>query len=85
MIGKHYCRQVAELLSQRLDEPLGRLDSLRLWVHLKLCPDCVHADQQFQSVRSLSAGFLAGELDLEGEPPPPSRDDQPTTDRRETG
>ena len=40
------CKQVARLLSQRLDEPLGMFERIRLSVHLSMCDDCRHVAQQ---------------------------------------
>lgn len=50
----HSCRRVAELLSQRMDEPLGWLDRLRLRVHLSMCDNCRHVAQQLEAVKELS-------------------------------
>ncbi len=51
----HSCRQAAELLSQRLDEPLGLLDTIRLRVHLSMCGDD-HAAQTSPPVGKCQSG-----------------------------
>ncbi len=55
------CKQVARLLSQRLDEPLGAFDNLRLRLHLSMCSNCSNVDEQLRQVNALAAGlFTAG-------------------------
>ncbi len=69
----HSCKRVAELLTLRLDEPLGLLDSLRLRLHLSMCDDCRHVEQQVAGVEALSAELFGGGLTLEdGELAPPT-------------
>ncbi|MBW6493891.1 MAG: zf-HC2 domain-containing protein [Burkholderiaceae bacterium] len=58
----HSCKQVAELLSQRLDEPLGMLDTIRLRVHLSLCGNCRNVEQQLGGVHELSRDLFANGL-----------------------
>ena len=64
----HSCRKVAELLSQRLDEPLGLVDSLRLRVHLSMCDNCRHVDEQLVAVNSLAADLFASNQAFESAP-----------------
>jgi len=45
------CRHAHELLSQRLDEPLGRGARLRLWLHLRLCDACSKVERQLDFMR----------------------------------
>lgn len=45
------CRHAHELLSQRMDRPLGGGDRLRLWVHLRLCDACTRVEQQMDFMR----------------------------------
>lgn len=59
------CRKVAQLLSQRLDEPLGVVDSLRLRLHLSLCSNCQNVARQLSDVRTLSADVFSEGLSLE--------------------
>lgn len=56
------CKQVAQLLSQRLDEPLGAIDNLRLRMHLSMCSNCSNVDEQLRQVNALAAGLFAGGL-----------------------
>ncbi|MDE2082652.1 MAG: zf-HC2 domain-containing protein [Burkholderiales bacterium] len=66
----HSCRRAAELMSQRLDEPLGLLDSLRLRMHLSMCGDCHRVSTQLAGVEALTAELFAGAAeDEEGGPP----------------
>jgi hypothetical protein len=45
------CRHAHELLSQRLDEPLGTGDRLRLWMHLRICAACARVEKQMDFMR----------------------------------
>lgn len=67
------CRRVAELLSQRLDEPLGLLDEMRLRLHLSMCDNCSHVADQLGAVHAASAELLSNgfELDEPHRPVPP--------------
>ena len=59
----HSCRRVAELLSQRLDEPLGAIDELKLRLHLSLCGNCRNVEKQLSGVRAAVADLLSGGAD----------------------
>lgn len=68
------CRRVAELLSQRLDEPLGLLDEMRLKLHLSMCDNCSHVADQIEAVHKASTALLANGFELdESLPPTPPR------------
>ena len=45
------CRNAHELLSRRMDEPLGGGDRLRLWLHLRICDACSRVDRQMDFMR----------------------------------
>lgn len=45
------CRHAHELLSQRMDEPLGAGDRMRLWLHLKICDMCSRVERQMDFMR----------------------------------
>ena len=66
----HSCRKAAELLSQRMDEPLGWLDSLRLRVHLSMCGNCSNVEDQLACVQSTTAHMFAADTGLDDEEPP---------------
>ena len=55
------CRRVAELLSQRLDEPLGLIDEMKLRAHLSMCGNCSNVDRQLHQLHVASAGLLSAE------------------------
>lgn len=61
----HSCKRVAELLTQRMDQPLGWLDSFRLRMHLSMCSNCSHVEQQLLAVEAATAEFFS----VEDEPP----------------
>lgn len=70
------CKQVAQLLSQRLDEPLGAIDNLRLRVHLSMCGNCSNVDEQLRQVNALAAGLFAGGLTAPDDTEPDARSAQ---------
>jgi hypothetical protein len=45
------CRQASVLLSKREDMPLGRMDAIKLKLHLALCKYCRAVSRQFASIR----------------------------------
>lgn len=64
------CRRVAELLSQRLDEPLGLLDEMRLKLHLSMCGNCNHVAEQLEAVHKASEELLSNGFELDVPVPP---------------
>ena len=46
------CRHAHELLSARMDQPLGTGDRLRLWLHLRICAMCARIERQMDFIRS---------------------------------
>ncbi|MDZ7591172.1 MAG: zf-HC2 domain-containing protein [Rubrivivax sp.] len=62
------CKRVAELLSQRLDEPLSLVEEMKLRLHLSMCRNCQNVDEQLKGLRTASAGLFSGELDLDAMP-----------------
>jgi hypothetical protein len=45
------CRQASILLSKREDLPLGRIDRLKLKLHLAICSYCRNVARQFAGIR----------------------------------
>lgn len=45
------CQHANQLISARMDTPLGRMDRLRLWIHLQACDMCKRVDQQMDFMR----------------------------------
>lgn len=77
------CRKVGELLSQQLDEPLGRLERLRLRLHLSMCGNCSNVEQQLVEVKALSADLFSLDQPLDRDPEPLGRrTDQPQSPDR---
>jgi predicted anti-sigma-YlaC factor YlaD len=60
----HSCRRAAELLSQRLDEPLGTVDELKLRLHLSLCGDCRNVEQQLSGIHAATGDLFSGAAEL---------------------
>ena len=67
------CKQVAQLLSQRLDEPLGAINSLRLRLHLSMCSNCSNVDEQLREVNALAAKLFTGGLTAPDDKDPDAR------------
>lgn len=59
MNGMYSCKKVAELLSQRFDEPFGLVDRLRLRVHLSMCNNCRHVENQLTAIHLLIADLFS--------------------------
>jgi predicted anti-sigma-YlaC factor YlaD len=45
------CKEVSKLLSDRLDQRLGLLDTLGLRLHLAMCKACSQVARQFELLR----------------------------------
>lgn len=45
------CKDVSKLLSDRLDQKLGLMDSLGLRLHLAMCKACSRVGRQFDLLR----------------------------------
>jgi hypothetical protein len=69
----HFCKQAAELMSQRMDEPLGWLDRPRLRMHLSMCGNCGNVEDQLACVQSVTSEPFAADTSAEDEAPPPNR------------
>jgi predicted anti-sigma-YlaC factor YlaD len=67
----HSCKRAAQLLSQRLDEPLGAIDELKLRLHLSLCGNCRNVEKQLSGVHAAAADLFSGGADLDEETGPP--------------
>lgn len=59
------CKRVAELLSQRLDEPLGLLDEMKLKLHLSMCGNCANVAAQLEELHAASSDLLSKGLELD--------------------
>jgi hypothetical protein len=60
---QHTCRQAAELMSLRRDEPLGRWRSLTLRLHLHVCGDCRQIERQLDQLGRISRMSWRGDDD----------------------
>lgn len=65
----HSCKQVAALLSQRMDGPLGPVDRLRLSAHLSMCSDCDAVDTQLKGLRTMTSELFGTSLGDEAAQP----------------
>ena len=61
----HSCKRVAELLSQRLDEPLGWIDRVRMRIHLSMCDNCRNVEQQMLGVEALTRDLFGADARLD--------------------
>jgi hypothetical protein len=48
---KMSCRDAHQLLSERMDRPLGGLERLRLRLHLGICRACSRVERQMDLMR----------------------------------
>ncbi len=80
----HSCKRVAQLLSQSLDEPLGRFDRLRMRIHLSLCGNCRHVEQQMLAMKALSADLFSADLLVDGDDAPPTAARAPNPGRQDS-
>lgn len=66
---QHTCRQAAELMSLRRDEPLGPWRSLTLKLHLRVCGDCQQVERQLDQLgRMSSASWRGAEAPTDDDP-----------------
>lgn len=70
MSWTYSCKRVAQLLSQRRDEPLGLIDQLQLRVHLSICGDCRNVEQQLDGLHA-AAGDLFSDASMADPSDPP--------------
>jgi len=68
MNRKHSCKKVAQLLSQRLDEPLSLRDRIQLRLHLALCGNCRNVQAHLRELRQLSKNLFAEDLEFDETP-----------------
>ena len=64
----HSCKQVAELLTRSLDEPLGFVEGLRLRLHLHICGDCANVEQPLAALKVQGRDLFAEGLGDEAPP-----------------
>ncbi len=57
---QHTCRQAAELMSLRRDEPLGFWRSLTLRMHTRVCGDCQQVERQLDQLGRMSGALWPG-------------------------
>jgi anti-sigma factor RsiW len=60
------CREASRWLSRRLDDELPAAERARLRLHLVMCNDCRHVDEQMRFLRAAMQRLASGE-----EPPAP--------------
>ncbi len=63
------CKRVAELLSQRLDEPLRLIDEVRLRLHLSMCGNCSNVAEQIDAVHTASNELFSTDFDFDDSDP----------------
>jgi predicted anti-sigma-YlaC factor YlaD len=57
MLGMLNCRQVSDLLSDRLDRDLRPMERLGLRIHLSMCKGCARVEQQLEFLRKAVSGL----------------------------
>jgi predicted anti-sigma-YlaC factor YlaD len=74
------CKQIAMLLSQALDEPLGVMDQLKLKFHLSICGDCRNVEQQMAKMNDLMHDSFSFDESLAVNPGPHQNSKQAASD-----
>lgn len=57
MLGMLSCRQVSDLLSDRLDRDLRPMERLALRIHLSMCKGCARVEGQLEFLRKAVSGL----------------------------
>jgi putative zinc finger protein len=57
MLGMLNCRQVSDLLSDRLDRNLRPMERLALRIHLSMCKGCARVEGQLEFLRKAVSGL----------------------------
>jgi hypothetical protein len=68
------CRQVTELCSRELEQPLSVSESVNVRLHLMMCTGCTRFRRQIRILRDVSRAYADGEgasPDAPGDPPQP--------------
>lgn len=60
---RHTCRQMSDLLSERLDRPLRPLERLRLRVHLAMCKACARIEIQLELLHKATSELTRSRRD----------------------
>ena len=55
------CKEATQLLSLRMDQPLGLKQRSLLRFHLMMCSGCRHFGQHMGDLRQLSQRYMRGE------------------------
>ncbi len=66
MSEKLTCKDVSRILSDGLDAEMAPAERARLRLHLVMCDDCRHVDEQLRFLRAAMQRLASGE-----EPPAP--------------
>ncbi|BFM49981.1 zf-HC2 domain-containing protein [Marinomonas sp. THO17] len=54
------CKEATQLLSEKLDRPLGTKEKVMLGVHTAMCSSCKEFGKQMQDIRSLAKQYSKG-------------------------
>lgn len=55
------CKQATQLLSERLDRPLGTKEKVAVTMHTTMCPACKRFGKQVEEMSKISKAYLKRE------------------------
>lgn len=58
------CKQATQLLSEKLDRPLGKKEKIALYFHTTMCGSCKNFSNQMGELRYISKCYTKGENNL---------------------
>lgn len=59
------CKQVTQLLSEKLDRPLHAKEKVSLGIHTTMCVSCRQFGKQMEELRDISKLYVNGNIDSE--------------------
>jgi len=57
------CKEATQLLSERLDRPLGTKEKVALGIHTTMCVSCRQFGNQMEELRDISKRYINGDID----------------------
>ncbi|MBD5770766.1 zf-HC2 domain-containing protein [Marinomonas colpomeniae] len=59
------CKEATQLLSEKLDRPLGTKEKVALGFHTTICVSCRNFAHQMEELRDISKHYMKGDTDKE--------------------
>ena len=58
------CKQATQLLSEKLDRPLSKKETIALYFHTTMCASCKNFSNQMEELRNISKLYSKGKNNL---------------------